>query len=465
MSESSTFLKHANPFPVNFDHSPLLGMLPETKVTTLPNGMRVATETIPFAETATVGVWINSGSRFENDNNNGAAHFLEHMLFKGTKKRSEAALAQEADSMGGHFNAFTGREMTCYYGKVLGKDVRKAVGLLADVLTEPLLDVKTVEAEKAAILAEMEQKKCNSDVLFDHMHATAFQWSPLGRTVMGPIENIKAMSKETLAGYMQAHYRGERMVLAAAGAVNHDELVKYASDMFAGIKPEAPGTSVKDLIAKEPSFWTGSEVRDRRPDVQELVFSATFKGAAWTDPDSVPLMVMQTMLGAWDKNNTVGHHSGSLLVQAWAAGGFGDAVAAFNTNYLDTGLFGIYGVTCRERGEDAAFSVMNEMTRMCYEVTEPEVMRARNQLKSALLFAQDSTHHVAESLGRDLLVYGRRLPMSELFARIDAVDAKAVRGVADRFIYDQDVVVTAVGDTQHLIDYNGWRRRTFWLRY
>lgn len=464
--DENPFLRFSNPFPVAIDHSSLVSALPETQVTTLPNGLRVASEKIPFAETATVGIWINSGSRFESDENNGTAHFLEHILFKGTKKRSVKELEVEIENMGGALNAYTGREQTCYFAKVQGKDVNKAVDILSDILLNSNLDEKAIIRERDVILREMEEvNKQNSEVVFDHLHATAFQYSPLGRTILGPVDNIKKISRQDLVDYMKKHYRGPRMVLSAAGAVDHDELVKLASQALGGIADEDPTTSVKSLIAKEPSTFTGSDVRDRRPDATECCYAVAWKGASWKDPDSIPLMVMQTMLGGWDRNSTVGKHSSSLLTQMVAQDHLADAYMAFNTNYHDTGLFGVYAVTDRDRCEDLAWAIMTEVTKLCYEVAESDVARAKNQLKASLLFNQDNTQHVAESIGRELLVYGRRIPKAELFARIDAVDAATVRAVADRFLYDQDIAIAAVGDTQFLHDYNWFRRRTYWLRY
>lgn len=465
-AEGNPFLRYSNPFPTPVDHSPLLATLPETKITTLPNGLRVATEAIPFAETTTIGVWINSGSRFESDANNGVAHFLEHILFKGTKSRSVKELEVEVENMGGQLNAYTGREQTCYYAKVMGKDVRKAVDILSDILLRSNLDERAINKERDVILREMEEvNKQTSELVFDHLHATAFQYSPLGRTILGPVENIKSINRDMLVEYMNTHYRGPRMVLAAAGNVNHDELVKLATDAFGSVPDEDAATSVRSLLVKEPARFTGSYVHDRFPDASECCMAVAYKGASWTDPDSIPLMVMQTMLGGWDKNSTVGKHSSSALVQTVASEGLADSFMAFNTNYHDTGLFGIYGVTDRERCEDFAYAAMNTMTKMCIEASEADVARAKNQLKASLMFFQDSTHHVAESIGRELLVYGRRMPKAEMFARIDAVDASTVRAVADRFIYDQDMAVASVGDVQLMPDYNWFRRRSYMARY
>lgn len=288
------------------------------KITTLDNGMRVATEANPHAETATVGVWINAGSRFEGAADNGAAHFLEHLLFKGTQRRTVRDLEVEIENMGGALNAYTGREQTCYYAKVMKRDVGKAVDILSDILLSSRLDERAIERERDVILREMEEvNKQTSEVVFDHLHATAFQHSPLGRTILGPEANIRSLTRQQLAGYMAEHYRGPRMVLAAAGAVDHDDLVKLASKAFASVPDE--DRTVRQLVAAEPAPFTGSSVYDRSADTDACSFAIAWKGASWTDPDSVPLMVMQTMLGGWDKNNTVGRHAGSLLTQKIAA--------------------------------------------------------------------------------------------------------------------------------------------------
>jgi processing peptidase subunit beta len=170
--------------------------------------MRVATEAIPYAETATVGVWINAGSRFETDANNGTAHFLEHLLFKGTKSRTTRDLEVEIENMGGSLNAYTGREQTCYFARVMKRDVGKAVNILSDILLHSKLDERAVERERDVILREMEEvNKQTSELVFDHLHATAFQFTPLGRTILGPERNIRSITRADLAEYMATHYR------------------------------------------------------------------------------------------------------------------------------------------------------------------------------------------------------------------------------------------------------------------
>eukprot|EP00897_Mesotaenium_endlicherianum_P003888 jgi/Mesen1/3527/ME000197S02544 len=407
------FMKYNSPVPVPVDHTDVL-RTPVTNITTLDNGMRVASESSPLAETATIGVWIDAGSRYETQATNGTAHMLEHMIFKGTKRRSVDKLEEEIENLGGHLNAYTSREQTTYYAKVLKQDVPAAVDVLSDILQHSKFDERHIERERKVILREMEEVETQTDeVLFDHLHATAFQHSPLGRTILGPAENIKKLSQANLRDYIATHYTGPRMVVAASGAVDHGDLVSLVEKSFTSLSKNT--TTAADLIAREPALYTGSEVRIRDDDLPLAHFAIAVQGAPWSDPDAIPLMVMQAMLGSWNKNAGAGVNSG---------------VMAFNTNYSDTGLFGVHATA-----------------------------------QGSLLLHLDGTSPVAEDIGRQLLIYGRRVPLVELFARIDAVDVATVKRVAERFIFDKDVVLASIGPTQNLPDYNWFRRRTYWLRY
>lgn len=436
------------------------------QITRLPNGLRVISEAVPFSNTATVGVWIDAGSRYETNATNGTAHFLEHMAFKGTTSRTVRDLEVEIENMGGHLNAYTSREQTCYYAKVFDKDVPKALEILSDILQNSNLDEKAIERERDVILREMQEiEGIPEEVVFDHLHATAFQHSPLGRTILGPADNVRAITRQHLADYIATNYTADRMVVAAAGAVDHKALVAAVEKSFG--KLPTGGVSAAELVKREPAIFTGSEVRLRDPDLPLVNLALAFKGASWTDPDSIPLMVMQTMLGSWDKNSSAGGNMASKLAETVAANDLAQSYMAFNTNYHDVGLFGVYATADPHDNdlEDLAWTIMRNVTGMCYNVNELDVARAKNQLKASILFSQDGTTGVAEDLGRNLLVYGRRIPRAELFARIDAVDADTVKQVANRFILDQDIAVAAMGNTQFLPDYTWLRRRTFWLRY
>ncbi|XP_008805107.2 probable mitochondrial-processing peptidase subunit beta, mitochondrial [Phoenix dactylifera] len=457
------FLRYASPHPARADHTPILSA-PETRVTTLPNGLRVATESALASRTATVGIWIDAGSRFETEETNGTAHFLEHMIFKGTADRTVRQLEEEIENMGGHLNAYTSREQTTYYAKVMDKDVPKALEILADILQNSSFDEARINRERDVILREMEEVEGQTEeVIFDHLHATAFQYTPLGRTILGPASNIKTITKEQLKNYISTHYTAPRMVISAAGAVKHEEIVEQVKKLFT--KFTADPTTASQLVAKEPAIFTGSEVRIIDDDIPLAQFAVAFSGASWTDPDSIALMVMQSMLGSWNKSSGGGKHMGSELVQRIAINEIAESMMAFNTNYKDTGLFGVYAVAKPDCLDDLAYAIMYEISKMSYRVSEADVTRARNQLKSSLQLHIDGTSPVAEDIGRQLLTYGRRIPVAELFARIDAVDASTVKRVANRFIFDQDVSIAAMGPIQSLPDYNWFRRRTYMLRY
>jgi len=253
------------------------------------------------------------------------------------------------------------------------------------------------------------------------------------------------------------------MVITAAGNVKHEDIVQQANKLFNKLSTDPTTTSI--LVAKKPASFTGSEVRIIDDDMPLAQFAVAFNGASWVDPDSVALMVMQSMLGSWNKNAGGGKHMGSQLVQRAAINDIAESVMAFNTNYKDTGLFGVYAVAKADCLDDLAFAIMQEMSKLSYRVTEEDVVRARNQLKSSIQLHLDGSTAVVEDIGRQMLTYGRRIPIPELFARIDAVDASTVKRVANRFIFDQDVAIAAMGPIQGLPDYNWFRRRTYLLRY
>jgi processing peptidase subunit beta len=230
---------------------------PTTDVTTLDSGLRVASETTQGSETATVGVWIDAGSRYETAQNNGVAHFLEHLAFKGTQKRTQQQLEVEIENMGGHLNAYTSREQTVYFAKVFKNDVGKAVEILSDILLHSKLDESAIEREREVILREMsEVNKEQEELVLDHLHATAFQGTGLGRTILGPEENIRSLKQADLVNYIQQHYTAPRMVIAGAGAINHTELCELADKHFGNL-PKTPSSGLE--LAMDPAVFTGSD--------------------------------------------------------------------------------------------------------------------------------------------------------------------------------------------------------------
>uniref|UniRef100_M8CJU9 Putative mitochondrial-processing peptidase subunit beta n=1 Tax=Aegilops tauschii TaxID=37682 RepID=M8CJU9_AEGTA len=380
---------------------------------------------------ASVGVWVDAGSRFELPGTNGTAHFLEHMAFKGTERRPTAnALEVEIEDMGARLNAYTSREQTTFFADVQGRDVPAALDVLSDILQHPRFPQQGIQRERGVILREMEEVQgMMEEVIFDHLHTAAFRDHPLGDTILGPTENIKSISKKDLQQYISTHYTCPRMVVSASGAVDHDEVVDQVRKLFTGFSTDP--TTADQLVEANPAIFTGSEVRVEHAEMPLAHIAIAFKGSSWTDPSSIPLMVTQSILGSWNRSIGVGNCSGSALARGISNGELAENLMAFNTNYRDTGLFGIYTGAPPDALHDLSRLIMEEFRRLAFRVSETEVARARNQDHASLWAA------VSENNGRQMLTYGRVMPFLELFARIDAVDCDTVMKTAKEFIIDK----------------------------
>lgn len=442
------------------DFKAALVNVPATETTTLDNGLRVATED-SGAATATVGLWIDAGSRYEDSSNNGVAHFLEHMAFKGTAKRSQTDLELEVENLGAHLNAYTSREQTVFYAKCLSKDVPKAVEILADIIQNSKLGETEIERERGVILREMQEVESNlQEVVFDHLHATAYQGTPLGQTILGPTKNIKSIGKSDLQNYISTHYKACRIVLAAAGGVNHKELVGLAQKELGKLDNAFDGPAP----GLEPCRFTGSEIRFRDDSLPLAHVAIAVEGCGWTNQDNVPLMVANTLIGAWDRSQGGGVNNASKLARASAESGLCHSFQSFNTCYKDTGLWGIYFVCDPMKCNQMMYNVQNEWMRLCTIMPDSEIERAKNLLKTNLLLQLDGTTPICEDIGRQQLCYNRRIPLHELEKRIDSVTAQNVRDVATKYIYDHCPAVAAVGPVENLQEYNVIRSGMFWLR-
>ncbi|KAJ1849134.1 Mitochondrial-processing peptidase subunit beta [Coemansia sp. RSA 2708] len=437
----------------------------KTQVTTLPNGFTIATENNPAVKTATVGVWVNSGSRSETAKDNGSAHFLEHMAFKGTSSRSQHDIELQIENIGAHLNAYTSREQTVYYAKALEKDVPQAVGILSDILQNSTLNEAAIERERDVILREQEEvEKVMEEVVFDHLHATAFQNSPLGYTILGPRENILSITKNDLQQYISRNYTADRMVLVGAGGVKHEELVKLAEQHFGALKTSETPVALATRKDVPPRFW-GSDLRVRNDDIPQAHIALAVQGVGWTDPAYFSMLTLQSLIGNWDRSLGAPNNVSSRLSQIVSKHGLANSFMSFNTSYHDTGLWGIYltseNVT---QLDDLVHFTLKEWARLSTSVTEAEVERAKQQLKASLLLNLDGTTAVAEDIGRQILTHGKRMEPAEVAAAVDAIDATAVRKVAYERLWDQEVAAVGVGPIQGMPDYMRIRSAMSWMR-
>uniref|UniRef100_A0A8C0ZJG0 Cytochrome b-c1 complex subunit 1, mitochondrial n=1 Tax=Cyanistes caeruleus TaxID=156563 RepID=A0A8C0ZJG0_CYACU len=412
--------------------------IPETQVTTLENGLRVASEESNHP-TCTVGLWIEAGSRYEDAKTNGAGFFMEHLAFKGTKKRPGSAFEKEVESLGAHLNGYTSREQTAFYIKALSKDMPKVVELLSDLVQNCELEDSHIERERGIILQELKEMDSNlADVTFDYLHATAYQGTALAHTVEGTTENIKKLTRADLASYVDTHFKAPRMVLAAAGGISHRELVDAAKQHFTGAPFSYKGDSVPALPRCR---FTGSEIRARDDALPLAHIALAVEGPGWADPDNVVLNVANAIIGRYDRTFGGGKNQSSRLATLAVEHNLCHSFEPFNTSYSDTGLF----------------------VQLCGRL-KSEVTRAKNYLRNAMVAQLDGTTRVCENIGSHLLHYGRRIPLEEWDARISAVDARMVRDVCSKYIYDKCPAIAAVGPIEQLFDYNRIRSAMYWVR-
>ncbi|GAW21233.1 hypothetical protein ANO14919_107510 [Xylariales sp. No.14919] len=432
--------------------TPSLGA--KTQTTTLKNGLTVATEYSPWAQTSTVGVWIDAGSRAETAETNGTAHFLEHLAFKGTQKRTQQQLELEIENMGGHLNAYTSRESTVYFSRAFNSDVPQSVDILADILQNSKLEPSAIERERDVILRESEEvEKQLDEVVFDHLHATAYQHQPLGRTILGPRENIRDITRTELSNYIKTNYTADRMVLVGAGGIPHEKLVELAEKNFSGLPTTSPHNEAYVLSKQKPNF-IGSEVRIRDDTIGSAHIAIAVEGVSWNDEDYFTALVTQAIVGNYDKAMGSAPHQGSKLASFVHHNDLANSFMSFSTSYSDTGLWGIYLVSDKlTQLDDLVHFAQREWSRLSGSVTQSEVERAKAQLKASILLSLDSTSAVAEDIGRQIITTGRWMAPGEIERTIDRVTEKDVMDFANRKLWDQDVAISAVGSVEGLLDY------------
>ena len=410
---------------------------------TLPNGLRVVSDDMPHLETTSVGVWVDTGARNEAAEINGISHLLEHMAFKGTERRSARAIAEEVEAVGGSLNAYTSAEHTAYFARVLKADVPLAVDILADILQHSTFEDSELERERAVVIQEIGQTHDTpDDVIFDHFQMAAYPDQALGRSILGTVERVEGFASEQLRGYMARHYHAERMVICAAGAVDHRRLVELAAESFDGLAAN-PGES------PEPARYDGGSYREPR-DLEQIHFLIGFDGFSYRDPDFYAAQVHSTILG--------GGMSSRLFQEVRERRGLAYAVHSFGSSYVDGGVVGVYAGTGAAEIETLVPVVCEEVGKLAAAVGGDEVARARSQLKAGLMMSLESSMSRCEQLGRQLLIFGRPIPIDELVAHIEAVDAAAVQRVGARLTATAPVVA-ALGPVDKLEPYEQTRAR------
>lgn len=414
------------------------------QITTLSNGIRVVTETMPRVETASFGIWVDAGARYEAPEVNGVAHMLEHMAFKGTATRTAKAIAEEIEDVGGSLNAYTGREHTAYYARILAEDVPLAADILTDILRHSTFDAEEYEKERHVILQEIgETQDTPSDLVFDQFQEAAFPNQPIGRSILGSEAIIETLPRDALQTFIDSHYGPEALIVAASGKVEHDAIVALATEKFGDL-----AKSPKPVPA--PASYTGSEWLSGR-DLEQVHLCLGLEAFAYTDPDFIPLQVFQTALG--------GGMSSRLFQEVRENRGLCYSIFTFAGLHKDSGVFGIYAGTGEQDVPELVRVIAGELRDLASSIGEAELRRAKAQLKASLLMGQEGCFSVCEDIARQFLCFGDYLTPAELTARYEAVDAAAIARVAARLLKDPKPTVAAIGPAKGLPDAGTWLDR------
>jgi predicted Zn-dependent peptidase len=400
------------------------------EVTRLPSGLSVVTDSMPHLQTSSLGVWVGSGSRDERDDEHGISHLLEHMAFKGTKRRSARQIAEEIEAVGGDINAATSVETTAYYARVLKADVPLALDVLADILSNPTFDPTELTREQSVIVQEIgATEDAPDDLVFDYLQATAFPDQPVGRPILGTPASVSSFKDGDLRAYLSRNYRGPDMVVAATGAVEHSAVVGEVERLFGRFNgPAAP-------VPLPARFGGGSRLEAR--DLEQVHIALALEGLPQRDPTLYSLQVFANILG--------GGMSSRLFQEIRETRGLCYAIYAYHAPYSDTGMFGLYAGTDAADAPELMRVVVDEIASAAANISEAEVARAKAQMKAGLLMALESSGARAQQLANQMFAYGRPIPLDEIVSRIEAVTVASTRAAGSSLIARGRPAIAALG--------------------
>lgn len=407
------------------------------EITTLENGVRVVTHEMPHLETASLGVWVNAGSRNERHDQHGISHMLEHMAFKGTRRRSARDIALEIEAVGGDINAATSFENTSYTVRMMKDDVPLGMDILGDILSNPAFDETELARERQVIIQEIgAARDIPDDLVFDLFQETAFPNQALGRPILGTPDTVSGFGADHLNDYMGAHYRGPALVVSAAGALTHNQLVDLASNTFGGFENAADVN-----IETDSALYAGGENRLER-DLEQTHLLLGFEGVDYINDDFYAAQVFSGVLG--------GGLSSRLFQEVRENRGLCYSVYSFHWAFRDTGLFGLYAATSGDLVAELTPVMCNEVLSALETITEEEVARVRAQVKTGIAMSLESSAARASQMARQLLLFGRIIPVEEIISKIDGLDEKAVMETGQRLVGQGNLTVAAIGDLSGL---------------
>ncbi len=415
----------------------------DLRITELSNGLRVVTDHVSSVESVALGVWVGVGTRNEDLSYNGAAHMVEHMLFKGTGKRDALELVEVIENVGGHMNAYTSRELTSYHIHLLKNDVPLALDVLSDMVQHSTMPEDEVERERGVILQEIGM--CNDtpdDFVFDCYFETAYADQALGAPILGRSDIIKAMTRDTLMDYVHRLYTPRNMVICASGNIDHDLFVRQVEGAFTALPKDGDLPFV-------PARYTGGEYREQR-DLEQSHVILGFDAPSRLSDDYYTGQVLATLFG--------GGMSSRLFQEVREKRGLVYSVYSFHSVHNDGGQFGVYAGTGPEKLPELIPVICDEVKKLGSTLTEQELLRAKAQLRSSSLMAKESMMKRADQNARDILLRGGLRPVNEIIERIDAVDVPKLQALCAK-IFASAPTLSALGPLDQLEPFDAIKER------
>ena len=406
------------------------------RLSRLESGLTVITHPMEHLESAALGIWVGAGSRSEEEQEHGLSHLLEHMAFKGTRTRSAIEIAEEIEAVGGEVNAATSVETTSYYARILKDDVPLALDILSDILQNSAFDPKELAREQHVIVQEIGAAlDTPDDRVYDLFTEAAYPTQPIGRTILGTPETVRATGSPMLDAYLARHYRGPQMVLAAAGALDHDRVVALADERFASLGRD-PGPT------PAPALYKGGDLRESR-DLQETQVIVGFEGRPYTSDSFYKAQVLAAVLG--------GGMSSRLFQEVRERRGLCYSIYAFHWSFSDTGMMGVHAAAGPGDVAELMPVILGELERAAHDINETELHRAKAQLRAGLLMTLENPAARAGQLARQMLLFGRHIPVVELAERIDAITVAEIRKLAEDILTGSRPTMAAVGPLDGLM--------------
>lgn len=400
--------------------------------TVLSNGVRVITEEIPYLQSVSIGLWVTTGSRDEQPHENGISHFIEHLLFKGTKRRSALDIAKAIDSVGGTLNAFTGREYTCYYAKVLDKNLPLAMDLLSDIFLHSLMDEKDIEKERLVILQEIKMvEDTPDDYIHDLFNRTCWGEHPLGFPICGTTERVQSFSRSQILDFFQTHYQPERIILCAAGNLQHEQVVDLAEATFGQISKTGERRHREKPLSISTTYLL-------KRDLEQVHFCLGTQGLHYNHSLRFASYVLNTILG--------GGMSSRLFQEIRENRGLAYSVYSYLPTYIDTGLLVVYAGTDRQSFKEVYRLILEEFNRLKSEpFKNGELEIAKEQLKGNLLLSLESSDNLMTRLAKNEIYFEAYQTIDSILKGIEEVTEQMVRSLADRFFDEQQFCLTVLG--------------------